>query len=123
MFINCNCRKSINTHLYVYIYICILKYTIINFSKFSTRVFVYSSVERFEDICDPLPSLVFVQDIGSVLQYCCNACNSPYLNPFPPSVPIWHRSTKFSILILEVIIKKISYERRDYESVDEKILS
>ena len=27
------------------------------------------------------------------------------------------------ILILEGILKKISYERRDYESVDEKILS
>ena len=31
--------------------------------------------------------------------------------------------TKILILILEGIIKKISYERRDYESVDEKILS
>ena len=31
------------------------------------------------------------------------------------------RSAK--ILILEGIIKKISYERRDYESVDEKNLS
>ena len=29
----------------------------------------------------------------------------------------------FSILILEGIIKKISNERRDYESVDEKSLS
>ena len=28
--------------------------------------------------------------------------------------------TKISILKLEGIIKKISYERRDYESVDEK---
>ena len=27
------------------------------------------------------------------------------------------------ILTLEGILKKISYERRDYESVDEKILS
>ena len=45
------------------------------------------------------------------------------LNPFPPSVPIWHRLAKLSILILEGIIKKISYERRDYESVDEKSLS
>ena len=46
-----------------------------------------------------------------------------FLNPFPPSVPIWHRFAKLSILILEGIIKKISYERRDYESVDEKSLS
>ena len=46
-------------------------------------------------------------------------------NPFPPSVPIWHRSAKLSVLILEgIIIKKnISYERRDYESVDKKSLS
>ena len=41
------------------------------------------------------------------------------LNPFPPSVPIWHRLAKHSILILEGIIKKISHERCDYESVDE----
>ena len=33
------------------------------------------------------------------------------------------RSAKILILIKEVIIKKISYERRDYESVDEKSLS
>ena len=46
-----------------------------------------------------------------------------FFNPFPPSVPIWHRSAKLSILILEGSIKKISYERRDYESVDEKSLS
>ena len=45
------------------------------------------------------------------------------VNPFPPSMPIWHRLAKLSILILEGIIKKISYERRDYESVDEKSLS
>ena len=42
-------------------------------------------------------------------------------NPFPPSVPIWDRLAK--ILIQEGIIKNISYERRDYESVDEKCLS
>ena len=33
------------------------------------------------------------------------------------------RSAKILILMLEGIIKKISYERRDYESVDEKSLS
>ena len=33
------------------------------------------------------------------------------------------RSAKILILILGEIIKKISYERRDYESVDEKSLS
>ena len=40
-----------------------------------------------------------------------------------PSVSIWHRLTKLSILILEGIIKKISYQHRDYESVDVKCLS
>ena len=34
-----------------------------------------------------------------------------------------HELTKISILKLEEIIKKISYERRDYESVEEKSLS
>ena len=33
------------------------------------------------------------------------------------------RIDKISILKLEGIIKKISYERRDYESVDKKSLS
>ena len=33
------------------------------------------------------------------------------------------RSAEILILILEWIIKKISYERRDYESVDEISLS
>ena len=45
------------------------------------------------------------------------------VNPFRPSVPIWYRLAKSSILMEEGIIKKISYERRDYESVDDKILS
>ena len=44
-------------------------------------------------------------------------------NPFPPSVPIWQRLAKLSISILEGTIRKISYERRDYESVDEKSIS
>ena len=41
-------------------------------------------------------------------------------------MPSAHKSvriSKISILKLEGIIKKISYERRDYESVDEKGLS
>ena len=45
---------------------------------------------------------------------------------FNPLLPIAHKSAqigKISILKLEGIIKKISYERRDYESVDEKNLS
>ena len=44
---------------------------------------------------------------------------------FNPLLPIAHKSAridKISILKLEGIIKK-SYERRDYESVDEKSLS
>ena len=36
---------------------------------------------------------------------------------------MWHRLAKHSISILEMIIKKISYERRVYESVDENSLS
>ena len=40
-----------------------------------------------------------------------------FINPFSPSVPIWNRLAKLSILILEGIIRKISYERLDYESV------
>ena len=39
-------------------------------------------------------------------------------NPFSPSVPIWHHLAKFSIIILEWISNKNSYERADYESVD-----
>ena len=39
----------------------------------------------------------------------------------PSSVAIQHRLAK--ILIQEGIIEKNSYERRDYESVDEKTLS
>ena len=36
---------------------------------------------------------------------------------------MWHRLAKLSILILDGISKKISYECREYESVDEKSLS
>ena len=49
--------------------------------------------------------------------------SSQLLNPFPPSVPIWYRLAIFFILIKEGIFNKISYERRAYESVDEKSLS
>ena len=51
------------------------------------------------------------------------AINCAYFNPL---LPIAHKSAridKISILKLEGIIKKISYECRDYESVDEKSLS
>ena len=52
-------------------------------------------------------------------------------NPFPPSVPIWHRLAKLLILILEGIIKKFPmivatasrYTKRAYRYVpknDEK---
>ena len=46
--------------------------------------------------------------------------------PINPLLPIAQKSAridKISILKLEGIIKKNSYERRDYESVDEKSLS
>ena len=45
------------------------------------------------------------------------------INPLVPSAHKSVRIYKISILKLEGIIKKISYERRDYESVDEKSLS
>ena len=48
----------------------------------------------------------------------------PFL--FNPLLPIAHKSAridKISILKLEGITKKISYERRYFESVDEKSLS
>ena len=48
--------------------------------------------------------------------------NAAVFNPLLPSVPYMWRSAKISILIYEGIIKKF-YERRDYESVDEKRLS
>ena len=46
-----------------------------------------------------------------------------FFNPLLPIVYKSARIDKISILKLEGIIKKISYERRDYESVDEKSLS
>ena len=45
-----------------------------------------------------------------------------HINPILPSVPRKSQLAKNLILILEEIIKK-SYERRDYESVDDKSLS
>ena len=45
------------------------------------------------------------------------------INPLLPSVPYMTRLAKTLILISEGIIKKNSYERRAYESVDEKSLS
>ena len=45
------------------------------------------------------------------------------INPLVPSAHKSVRIAKISILKLEGIIKKISYERRDYESVDENSLS
>ena len=54
-----------------------------------------------------------------------------FFNPFPPSVPIWHRLAKLSILILEGIIKKImqllaavlDMIQLNDDSLDEKSLS
>ena len=43
--------------------------------------------------------------------------------PLVPSAANMRRNAKILILILEGIIKKISYERSGYESVDEKNLS
>ena len=46
-----------------------------------------------------------------------------WLNPLVPSAHKSARIAKISILKLEGTIKKIFYERRDYESVDEERLS
>ena len=46
-----------------------------------------------------------------------------YINPLLPIARKSARFDKISILKFEGIIKKISYERRDYESVDAKSLS
>ena len=51
---------------------------------------------------------------------------SKFANFFNPLLPIAYKSAridKISILKLVGIFKKISYERRDYESVEEKSLS
>ena len=61
-----------------------------------------------------------VQKIQSLQERAYCLFQTFLFNPFPPSAPIWYRLAKLSILILEGIIKKISYERRDSESVDEK---
>ena len=47
---------------------------------------------------------------------------SIYFNPKLPSVPNMAYWAKFLISIQEGIPEKISYERRDYESVDDKSL-
>ena len=49
--------------------------------------------------------------------------NLKLINPLVPSAHKSVRIAKSLILKLEGIIKKISYERRDYESVDEMSLS
>ena len=46
-----------------------------------------------------------------------------FLNPITPRRTQVSPFTEISILFYEGIIKKISYERRAYESVDEKSLS
>ena len=44
-------------------------------------------------------------------------------NPLLPSAAYMRRSAKILILFQQEISKNISYERRDYESVDENSLS
>ena len=46
-----------------------------------------------------------------------------YINPLLPNGNIYSRNAKNLILIQDGIIIKNSYERRAYESVDEKSLS
>ena len=67
-----------------------------------------------------LNAAVTCQVGGNVIKF------SSFLFLFNPLLLSAHKSArifKISILKLEGIIKKISYERRDYESVDEKSLS
>ena len=45
------------------------------------------------------------------------------ISPLPANVLFMGRSAKILVLNQEGIIEKISYERCDYESVDEKSLS
>ena len=50
--------------------------------------------------------------------------NLKFINLFNPLVhSVQYKGRLTKILILEGILKKISYERRVYESVNEKILS
>ena len=67
------------------------------------------------------PSIICIKISNTIATI--HKSNAININPFPPSVPIWQRLAKLSIFILEGTIKKISYEHRDYESVDEKSLS
>ena len=46
-----------------------------------------------------------------------------HFNPFSHSGHCIGQPSKISILVQEGIIKKISYDRRAYESVDDKSLS
>ena len=58
-----------------------------------------------------------------IVMFCCT-CIVKLHNPFPPSVPIWHRLTdRHFDFNLRRDHQKTSFERRDYESVDEKSLS
>ena len=58
-----------------------------------------------------------------LLSACVRRENISPFNPLVHSVHFIGHLTKILILILEGIIKKNSYERRNSESVDEKILS
>ena len=66
-----------------------------------------------------------IVDYSIYINTCCSLA-SVMCHRINPLLPIAHKSAridKISILKLKGIIKKISYERRDYESVDEKSLS
>ena len=52
-----------------------------------------------------------------------NQLTNQQINPLLPSVPYMARLAKILIFNLRRDHKKNSYERRDYESVDEKMLS
>ena len=68
---------------------------------------------------------LLVESYSNIRYFQClvNCTWDHHLTPLLPNAANMRRSAKILILILEEIIKKNSYERRDCESVDEKSLS
>ena len=74
----------------------------------------------------PTPEALRLQDhlLHQLSRLHHNTCQrNPLINPLTPRRTQVSPFTEISILFQEGIIKKISYERRAYESVDEKSLS
>ena len=60
---------------------------------------------------------------SSFVNFLSPSLNDLFFNPLLLCTTYMTRLVKIFTLILEGIVKKISYERRDYEFVDENILS